>query len=318
VAIDGRIVTAEELALQRSIATGLPVVGSEQEIIFPDGERRFIYGNATPVLDDQGRTQGAVAAFMDITDRKLAEQEIQLLNDTLEQRVAERTAELAASTQALESFCYSISHDLRTPLRSIDGFNQALLEDYSDLLDDTAKDYLQRARRAAQRMGRIIDDLLNLARVTRSVMNRKSVNLEEMARRIVAELQRAEPERQIELTIDEKITAFADARLILIALTNLLDNAWKFTKGKQATQIRFGTFWQNGEHIYFVKDNGAGFDMIYVDKLFHSFQRLHPLTEFPGSGMGLATVQRIIRRHGGRIWADAKIGTGATFCFTLA
>jgi light-regulated signal transduction histidine kinase (bacteriophytochrome) len=240
------------------------------------------------------------------------------INAELEQRVADRTAALEAANKELEAFSYSVSHDLRTPLRSIDGFSQALLEDYGDVLDKTGHDYLRRVRAAAQRMAELIDDMIMLARVTRSEMHRTTVDLSALAQSIAANLQAADPDRQGTWQIAENVTAEGDTRLLRVALENLLGNAWKFT-GKQPTAtITFGTTDRDGERVYFVRDDGAGFDMTYANKLFGAFQRLHDLNEFPGTGIGLATVARIIHRHGGRVWAEGAVGKGATFYFTLA
>lgn len=238
--------------------------------------------------------------------------------DELETRVAERTAELTAVNQELESFSYSVSHDLRAPLRSIDGFSQALLEDYAEQLDTIGQDYLQRVRGAAQRMGQLIGDLLNLSRTTRGEMHREEVNLSELVQKIAADLHRLQPEREVEFNLEPNLTAYCDVRLLRAVLENLLGNAWKFTSKHERARIEFGLLEQSGEPTYFVRDDGAGFDMTYADKLFGAFQRLHRMTEFEGTGVGLATVQRIINRHGGRIWAESIIEKGATFYFTLA
>jgi signal transduction histidine kinase len=242
---------------------------------------------------------------------------LQKAHGELEQRVQERTSQLAAANKELEAFSYSVSHDLRAPLRGIDGFSQALLEDYADRLDDHGKDYLQRVRTATQRMGTLIDDLLNLSRITRAEIQRERIDLSEMARAIVTELHSGQPERVVEFVIDPGLRAEGDPGLIRVVLENLLGNSWKFTSKRDHARIEVGRTQANGASAYFVRDNGAGFDPAYADRLFGAFQRLHAVSEFPGTGVGLATVQRIIHRHGGKIWAKAAINQGAAFYFTL-
>jgi signal transduction histidine kinase len=236
----------------------------------------------------------------------------------LEQRVIERTTELQAANQELEAFSYSVSHDLRAPLRAIDGFSQALLEDYADRLDDQGKNYLNRVRAATQRMGLLIDDMLVLSQITRVEMRRETVDLSALAADVIAEFQRSEPERKVDWHIESGLVAEGDARLLRVVLVNLLGNAWKYT-GKTATaKIEFGAMRNaDGTTGFFVRDNGVGFDMAYASKLFGVFQRLHTLAEFPGTGVGLATVQRIIHRHGGQVRGEGVPGQGATFYFTL-
>jgi signal transduction histidine kinase len=244
-------------------------------------------------------------------------QELKGAHDHLELRVIDRTAQLEAVNKELEAFSYSVSHDLRAPLRSIDGFSQALLEDYGDKLDPQGQDDLRRVRAATQRMAQLIDDMLNLSRVTRDEMCREELDLSALVRTIAIELRTAEPERQTDFAIADDIKANADARLLRILLENLLGNAWKFTGKRQEAKIEFGVDRSNGNPVYFVRDDGAGFDMAYAGKLFGAFQRLHAMTEFKGTGIGLATVQRIAARHGGRVWAESKVEQGATFYFTL-
>jgi len=242
----------------------------------------------------------------EIKERKSAEEEIQRTN-----------RELRAANKELEAFSYSVSHDLRTPLRSIDGFSQALLEDYADKLDAAALEHLQRVRRAAQRMAALIDDMLNLSRVTRCELHRETLDLSAMAKLIAAELQEAEPGRRVEFVIESGLAGVGDPQLLRAAMENLLRNSWKYTSGHPTARIEFGRSKEIDKHPFLIRDDGAGFDPRYADRLFGAFQRLHSAKEFPGTGVGLATVQRIIHRHGGEIWAEGAVEQGATFYFTL-
>ena len=252
-----------------------------------------------------------------ISVRREAKTKVTQLNEDLERRVTRRTAELAAVNQELEAFSYSVSHDLRAPLRSIDGFSLALLEDYSNTLDAEGRDYLQRTRASTQRMALLIDDLLSLSRVTRMEMRREQVDLSALAQTMAAELHEREPERQVTWAIAPGMSAQRDPNLLRVLLENLLGNAWKFTAKRSDAMIEFDTAEHGGKAAYFVRDNGAGFDMTYANKLFGPFQRLHSTSEFEGTGVGLATVLRIIHRHSGRVWAEGAVGQGATFYFTL-
>ena len=256
--------------------------------------------------------------------RRQAEEEVQRLNAELEKRVVERTNQLEATNKELEAFSYSVSHDLRAPLRSIDGFSLALLEDYIDRLDETGKDYFRRIRSATQRMSELIDGLLILSRLTRAEMKRETVDLSGMTKHLSVELQNRQPDRPVEFVIAEGVTAQGDAVMLRVALQNLLGNAWKFTRKHPTARIEFGVMEGDGQEatdkrqtIFYVRDDGAGFDMAYSDKLFGAFQRLHANVDFPGIGIGLTTVRRIIHRHGGRIWAEGEVEKGATFFFTL-
>ena len=253
------------------------------------------------------------AAIRDITDRKKAEEDIQKLNQDLKQRAAQ----LEAANKELESFSYSVSHDLRAPLRSIDGFSHILIEDYGGQLPPEGINYLERVRSAAKRMAELIDDLLNLARVTRSPLQPKLTNLSNIVENISNEMKEQSPERDVSLSITPDLMVQGDPHLLHIALENLVSNAWKFTSKKEHAIIEFGQQSKNKERTFYLRDNGTGFDMAYVNKLFGVFQRLHSISEFPGTGVGLATVHRIITIHGGRIWAEAEEGKGATFFFTL-
>jgi PAS domain S-box-containing protein len=290
---------------------------AEWRVIWPDGTARWLFGRAWVFKDGAGKPLRLIGANIDVTERKLAELEVSRLNAELEQRVRQRTLELEASNRELEAFAYSVSHDLRAPLRGIDGWSLALLEDYSSSLDDDGQKYLNRVRAETQRMGNLIDDLLQLSRVSRGEIKLDQVDITALANRIADRLRDAQPERSIEFAIEPGLVAFGDARLLEIALTNLLSNAVKFTGAQNPALIEFGRVDKEGEMAFYVRDNGAGFDMAYAGNLFGAFQRLHKVTEFPGTGIGLATVQRIVRRHGGRVWADARVNRGATFCFTL-
>jgi len=275
------------------------------------------------VLDGLTHMQSNLAAAVqtleqDIVKLEQAEAEIQQLNTALEQRVADRTAQLEAVNRELEAFSYSVSHDLRTPLRSIDGFSQALAEDYGEHLDAVGHDYLSRVRRAAQRMGLLIDDLLRLARVTRTEMKQVPVDLSTLAQEVIADLHKHKAYSPAPFKVQANLVAYGDPALLRIVMENLLDNAWKYSSKTEQPQIEVGSVAQAGRSVYFVRDNGAGFDMAYVDKLFGAFQRLHREEEFPGTGVGLATVKRIVHRHGGEIWGEGQPGAGALFSFTLS
>jgi PAS domain S-box-containing protein len=263
------------------------------------------------------RPNQVAVTFMDVTERKRAEEEVRLLNVELEQRVRARTAALEAANREMEAFAHSVSHDLRAPLRGIDGWSLALLEDYGERLDAPGHKYLDRVRSEAQRMGRLIDDLLHLSRVSRAELVPRTVDLTALAETIIARLKEAHPDRSIEFIVAPQLKCIGDARLLEIALTNLLENAVKFTGPCTAARVEFGKTEFEGNSAFFVRDNGVGFDMAYAGMLFAPFQRLHKTSEFPGSGIGLATVQRVIHRHGGRIWAEARVGAGATLYFTL-
>ena len=266
----------------------------------------------------RGELAVLIAAFNELlTGIQERDAHLQRAREQLEQRVAERTTQLAAANKELEAFSYSVSHDLRAPLRSIDGFSQALLEEYGEQFDDTAKDYLTRARSASQRMSVLIDDLLSLSRVTRSEMRHEILDLTAMARSIGEELQKSDASRQVDFVIAEGLKVEGDPRLLRVAMDNLIGNAWKYTSRHASARIEIGCNGNNGDSAYFVRDDGAGFDPRYADRLFGAFQRLHGLADFPGTGIGLATVQRIIRRHGGDVWAEGEVEKGATFYFTL-
>ncbi len=288
------------------------------EIRNTDGHITPVLYNAAVYRDAAENVIGVFAAARDITERKKAEEEIRKLNRDLEARVIERTAQLENSNKELEAFAYSVSHDLRSPLRSMEGFSLALLEDYSGKLDDKGKDYLNRVRNATVRMGHLIDDLLKLSRVTRSEMSREQINLSAIVHAITGDLRKQHPDRPAEFIIAEGLAANGDEHLLTLALENLISNAWKFSDKLPQIVIQFGTEQKDGQHAFFVRDNGVGFDIRYAGKLFNPFQRLHKADEFPGTGIGLATVRRIISRHGGQVWIESEEGKGTTVYFTLA
>ncbi|TAE54712.1 MAG: PAS domain S-box protein [Nostocales cyanobacterium] len=294
---------------------------NECRICNRNGEYRYFWVRGVPIINHDGSIREWVGACTDITERKQDVLEIKELNETLEERVKQRTAQLAAANKELEAFSYSVSHDLRAPLRGIDGFSKTLLERYADKLDDRGKHYLTRVRACSQRMGELIDDILQLSRVTRAEMEFTRVNLSAIAQEIAQELSENEPQRQVEWLITPNLLVQGDPRLLRIALENLLNNAWKFTSKKTPAKIELNvinTVSENRDYkTYVISDNGDGFDQSYVHKLFQAFQRLHSGEEFPGTGIGLATVKRIINRHGGDVWATGVVAGGASFYFTL-
>ena len=278
----------------------------EFRIIDKKGDIKWIAHSCTTIMGDGGEYLGRRGSNRDITERKMAENVIQ-----------QRTIELEAMNRELESFSYSVSHDLRAPLRTIDGFSLALLEDYSGKVDETGMDHLRRVRAATLRMAQLIDDLLKLSRVSRGELKIERADLGALARSVENELKKSEPKRKVDLVLGTDLVADGDARLLHLVMENLLSNAWKFTGKHPKATVTIGKLEKAGEIVFFVRDDGAGFDMAYVGKLFGPFQRLHSTEEFPGSGIGLATVQRIVHRHGGRIWAEGAVEKGATFWFTL-
>ncbi|MFW6115896.1 MAG: PAS domain-containing protein [Chloroflexota bacterium] len=349
--------------LERHIASG-ESYHVEYRIAGKDGAYRYWTEQGTPLRDENGQAFRAIGASSDITERKLAEQQVRAaqaelerllaeaeqsrrallslledqkaaeesvrqLNVELERRVGQRTAQLEAANQELEAFAYSVSHDLRAPLRAMDGFSAALRSQYRDQLDPQARHYLDRIQAGSRRMGQLITDLLDLSRVTRREMAVTPVDLTALARQIAAELVEEDPQRDVDFAIEEGLTVEGDPHLLRIALYNLLSNAWKFTGRQDRARIEVGRLsdtpagspagaeiGRNGA-VYFVRDNGVGFDMAYADKLFAPFQRLHTLSEFPGTGIGLVTVRRIVTRHGGQVWTEAEVDRGAAFYFTL-
>jgi len=295
-----------------------PVEYFENAVLTRQGEKRIIAWHNTVLKDEANNITGAMSSGEDITESNQVGKEVHQLKKELEQRVVERTAQLQAANTELDAFIYSVSHDLRAPLRSIGGFSQILLEDYAGSLDEESQGYLRRIQAATHRMGQLIDDLLELSRLTRREMSYTVVDLSAAAREIMAELRTTQQDRQVECNIKKGVVAKGDAHLLRVVLDNLLRNAWKFTESHPCAKIEFGTKQhRNGEKVYFVRDDGAGFDMAYAGKLFIPFQRLHSAAEFEGTGIGLATVKRIIHSHGGEVWAESAVEQGATFYFTL-
>jgi PAS domain S-box-containing protein len=320
----GFIAEEEHAQVRRNIVDrrqGLSAV-HELRLRHRDGRHIWTLISSNPLFDELGVYTGSLGMLTDITVRRQAEQRVRQLNEDLERRIAQRTAQLEFSNRELESFAYSVAHDLRTPLRGISSFSLALAEDCAGQLDALGLDYLRRIRAATQRMSELIDGILSLSRVNRSDFQETDVNLSALARQCAEHLRRWQPERAVRLHLEEGLVDRGDAQLLRLVLENLLGNAWKFTRERPLGEIHFGALPPSGPgrgsgRVYFVRDNGAGFDMAYQGKLFGVFQRLHTQQEFEGNGVGLATVQRILLRHGGRVWGEGQVNQGATFYFTL-
>ena len=302
---DGRELRLDELPAQRA-CLGVHVKDFEFTLVFDDGMVRHVLGYGTPLMDDQGRPRGTVAVLVDITELREAEEYLRQSN-----------AELAGANREMESFIYSVSHDLRAPLRHISGFADLVMKNIADKVGEKDKLYLSRIQDGTKKMSRLIDDLLKLSSVSRQEIQRKSIDLSEIASAIISDLREAHPDRSMEVDIKKGIDVFADPGLIAIVLSNLLANAWKFTGETERARIELGTIDQDGKIICYVRDNGAGFDQQYAEKMFLPFHRLHSESEFEGTGIGLAIVERIISRHGGEVWAEGVVGKGATIYFSL-
>ena len=289
----------------------------ERIMLRKSSERIWIRVSASLLRDADGSPHAIIRIAENINKEKQAQEIIQRLNETLEERVHERTLELDAANKELETFSYSISHDLRSPLNTVNGFSQLLVKSNSANLDEKGKHYLERIRLGTEKMGALIDSLLLLSKITRDPLEVAEVDLSKIARRVWQEIRESNPARKAELSLQDHLIATADPAMMLIVMQNLIANAWKYSGKRDSTHIEIGSkLLVSGQFAFFVKDNGDGFDMAYSDKLFQPFQRLHAPSEFEGTGIGLANVKRVIERHGGRIWANAEPGRGATFYFT--
>lgn len=297
------------------ISTGQPLV-LEEGLGLTDESKMVVSTRKVPLRDPDGRIIGVIGLCIDISDRKRVENEVNRLNTELEERVRKRTEQLLLANEELEAFCYTVSHDLRGPLTGIRGFSQLLLDELRSE-ERSEREYVKRVVDITDRTLQLIDDLLGLSRAARTDLRLVQVNLSEMVQSVAAELQLQFPDRKVCFHIQQGVFADGDENLLRVVIQNLIHNAWKYTSKKPDADIRFGTLQISGGQVYYVRDTGAGFRMEYVDRLFQAFSRLHTAHEFPGTGVGLATVKRIVQRHGGRVWAEGDVGKGATFYFTL-
>jgi PAS domain S-box-containing protein len=299
----------------QAIVSGEPIQ-VEEIAPGPDGPHTYVTVKF-PLFDEHGQVYAVCGISTDITDRKRAEDQVAVLNAELERRVLERTAELEATTTELSAFAYSVSHDLRAPLRALHGYSQILLDEYAGrLLDETGVGHLRRVQASAARMGQIIEDLLSLSRTTRADLRREEIDLADLAQEVHQELQGQQPERDVRLSCEGNLKTTGDEHLLRLAMTNLFTNAWKFSARRSAATITLGSVQRGSETVFFIRDNGVGFDPRFAHKLFEPFQRLHSAGDFEGTGIGLAIAHRVFRRHGGDIWAQSSPDQGATFFFT--
>jgi light-regulated signal transduction histidine kinase (bacteriophytochrome) len=309
---DGRCLPLEEWSLAKALK-GERIVSKRSRMVHQNGNYRDVLISASPLKGSDQRIIGAVAIFSDMTRRTQAEEEIKKLNEDLKRR----TQDLAVANKELEAFAYTVAHDLKNPLIVMEGFVRKLLGQYEKKFDEKGRGYLQQLKEASQQMSELVEDLLNLSQVTRGRIRFEKVDLSALTRAIIKDLRKADPQRIVQFTVAENVMVKGDPQLLRIALHNLLSNAWKFTSKTEKAIIEFGTIREGDERAYFVRDNGCGFDMAHAGRIFKPFGRLHPSDEYPGTGIGLATVYRIIHRHHGRLWAESAVGQGSTLFFAL-